>query len=143
MKRHPFFRVSVAALLAIPGLLVAQQGAVESASQNGTVEVIEAAICTDVLEREPQEVSETMSASLENVFCWTKIKNEGEPTTITHVWYFNGTKMAEVNLNVGTSPGWRTWSSKQLWKGWVGKWKVVIEDADGTPIKDISFTTTD
>ena len=44
-----------------------------------------------------------------------------------HTWYQGDAQVAEVDLRIGVSPGWRTWSSKRIvTKAHVGNWQVVV-----------------
>ncbi len=46
---------------------------------------------------------------------------------LRHTWYKGDAQVAELDLKIGVSPGWRTWSSKRIVpKAHVGNWKVVI-----------------
>ncbi len=46
---------------------------------------------------------------------------------LRHTWYQGDAQVAEVDLRIGVSPGWRTWSSKRIVpKAHVGNWQVVV-----------------
>ncbi|MFQ5917932.1 MAG: DUF2914 domain-containing protein [Candidatus Binatia bacterium] len=46
---------------------------------------------------------------------------------LRHTWYKGDAQVGEVDLRIGVSPGWRTWSSKRIVpKAHVGNWKVVV-----------------
>ncbi len=46
---------------------------------------------------------------------------------LRHTWYKGDAEVAEVDLRIGVSPGWRTWSAKRIVpKGHVGNWQVVV-----------------
>lgn len=63
------------------------------------------------------------------VVLWNRIDSSGEGV-IRHTWYKDDAKVAEVDLTVGVSPRWRTWSSKRIVpQVHAGKWKVVISTA--------------
>jgi hypothetical protein len=48
-----------------------------------------------------------------------------------HTWYQGDTQVGEVDLRIGVSPGWRTWSSKRIVsKAHAGNWKVVVSTVD-------------
>jgi hypothetical protein len=61
-----------------------------------------------------------------------------EQTLISHVWYYNDTQMAIVDLAVNASP-WRTWSSKRIVKDWTGTWRVDVVSASGKIICSEKF----
>lgn len=82
--------------------------------------------------------AETFDAGTETIYCRTLITGAAEPTTVTHVWYHDGTTVAHVELHVG-SPSWRTFSSKKLLPGWTGDWEVRVTDAHGTLLRSETF----
>ncbi len=50
---------------------------------------------------------------------------------LRHAWYKGDAQVAEVDLRIGVSPEWRTWSSKRIVpKTHVGNWKVVVSTVD-------------
>ncbi len=61
------------------------------------------------------------------IYCWTSVRSKTVPSKLTHVWYREGKKRAEVELELSTSP-FRTWSSKNIWPG---NWRVEVLGRDG------------
>ncbi len=74
----------------------------------------------------------------ERVYCLTRIHGMSPPTSVTHVWYYEGKTMARVELSVG-SENWRTWSFKTYKPDWTGFWEVKILDGDGTVLGSAGF----
>lgn len=72
------------------------------------------------------------------VFCLTRIHGMSPPTSVTHVWYYEGKTMARVELSVG-SENWRTWSFKTYKPEWTGFWEVKILDGDGMVLGSAGF----
>jgi hypothetical protein len=64
------------------------------------------------------------------------------PIEITHVWYYQETEMARVNLKVEAA-AWRTWSTKNIWEKWVGDWHVDVIGPNGEVLKTIEFKITE
>ena len=87
-------------------------------------------ICTTVMDREPVGVDTIFADTLEKLFCFTKIVGATDTTLIYHIWYFGDEEKAKVNLPVKSSL-WRTWSSKNIAKDWIGKWHVEITTEEG------------
>ncbi len=56
---------------------------------------------------------------------------------MTFKWHFGAEEYAEVQMRVGTSPGWRTWSSANLRPG---GWRVELVDANGVVLMERRFT---
>jgi hypothetical protein len=105
------------------------------------LELAVAAICQDVVDREPVDAGVSFSASVGTLYCFTKITGAQEPTKISHVWYFGATERARVELDVNSS-SWRTWSSKIIQAHEIGSWRVNVLDAAGTVLKELQFEIT-
>jgi hypothetical protein len=107
-----------------------------------SLEVAVAAVCQDVVDREPVDAGVSFSASIGVLYCFTKITGAQTPTTVTHVWYFGTNERARVDLDI-SSDNWRTWSSKIIQTHEVGSWRVDVLDAAGTVIKELQFEITE
>ncbi len=60
------------------------------------------------------------------VYLWNRVKSQGEDV-LRHTWYKDGMEVAMVELDVAESPGWRTWSSKNIDPNFhIGSWKVEV-----------------
>ncbi|MFC1856043.1 DUF2914 domain-containing protein [Thermodesulfobacteriota bacterium] len=125
------------AVLFISGSLANFAGAEEG---EATLSVLELKMALDVVEREPVEVSEAFGADVERVYCFSKIKVDEDAASIFHVWYFNGEKVTQVELNVKRSPGFRTHSNKAIMNHQKGAWKVEVQDSEGNVLQAIEFT---
>lgn len=100
-----------------------------------------AAICKDVVDREPVDSGTSFPVSMGKLYCFTKITGAQSPTEITHVWYFDGTERARVDLMV-KSASWRTYSSKTIQSHEMGAWWVDVLDSAGTLLKRLEFEVT-
>jgi len=120
-------------LFCIPSVSVAQEGA--------ELQVDIAAICTNVIDREPVGTGISFPASVGQLFCFTRIINAQPPTRITHVWYYFQAERARVDLAVNSST-WRTYSSKIIQHHEIGSWHVDVLDSEGNVLKVIQFITT-
>ena len=80
----------------------------------------------------------TFPSDGERVYCLTRVHGMSPPTTVTHVWYFEGKTMARVDLSVG-SQNWRTWSYKTYKPDMTGSWEVKILDEDGMVLGSAGF----
>ena len=72
------------------------------------------------------------------IYCLTRIHGMSPPTSVTHVWYYEGKTMARVELSVG-SENWRTWSFKTYKPEWTGFWEVKVLDGDGLVLGSAGF----
>ena len=105
------------------------------------LEVTVAAICKDVVDREPVDAGNSFTADVGKLFCFTKITGAETPTNIAHLWYFDGTERARVDLAVNAI-SWRTFSSKIIQTHELGAWRVDILDAGGNVLKTVEFAVT-
>ena len=113
-----------------------------SAQEAHSLEVAVAAVCRDVVDREPVDAGISFAALVGTLYCFTKITGAQSPTQITHVWYYGVDELARVDLQVN-SDSWRTWSSKVI-KGYeVGSWRVDVLDSAGTVLKELQFEITE
>jgi len=109
-----------------------------SAQQITTLEVRVSAICENVHDLEPEGVGVSFDPSVGKLYCFTKVIGALTPTQIAHVWYFNDTERARINLSVN-SPSWRTCSSKIIQSHEIGSWRVDVLNSDGNILKMIQF----
>ncbi len=86
--------------------------------------------------REPVDTVRTYGPQDGDAFAFARIDNSGAPTTVTFKWHYGGNDYAEVQMPVGTSPGWRTWSSANLRPG---AWRVELIDANGVVLMEERF----
>jgi hypothetical protein len=103
------------------------------------LEVSEAVITTQVIDRAPVDAIQTYPASVERLFCFTRVTGAPANTSITHVWYLRGVEMSRNELPV-RSGDWRTWSQIMIFPGSAGGWKVDVLGPEGKLLKSISFT---
>jgi len=108
------------------------------AQETASLEVAVAAICSDVVDREPVDVGNSFEVSLGRVYCFTTIIGAHSPTEITHVWYFGDIERARVNLAIKAS-SWRTYSSKRIQRHEIGDWHVDVLDPNGEVLKTLQF----
>ena len=103
-----------------------------------SLEVADAVICKDVVDRTPVDAGNSFKASVGKLYCFTRITDAQEPTSITHAWYFGKTQLAWVTLKVG-SASWRTYSSKVIQPHQVGLWHVDVLGPDGDLLWTLEF----
>lgn len=108
------------------------------AQGQGTVKVIEGAICKNVVDRVPVEPGNVFSASVAKLYCFTEIAATEHPTEVTHVWYFGDVERATVTLPI-KSLNWRTYSSKTIQSHEIGPWRVEVRGPDGSLIETLRF----
>ena len=112
----------------------------EAASDSGLVglRIDEMVFCAGVKNRSPVGVADTFPSDVFGVFCFTRIVGAKDTTAVIHTWYHGDRKMASIELPV-KSPRWRTWSSKKMWSGLRGQWRVDVTTLDGNVIDSRKF----
>jgi len=130
-------RVSAIAVIIIVGLL--SVGMFPAGAEELVVE--QATISVDIADREPVDPGNSFPASVDRLYCFTKVAGAMSPTDVTHVWYFGDVERARISLAVAGSP-WRTYSSKRLQPNEVGPWHVDILDGIGNTMETVSFNIT-
>jgi len=133
IKPRSFLFTSTLIMLAlIPLSLAAQENA------DSTIQLAEAVICRSIEDRTPIASASVFSASVGQLFCFTKVVGATTDTAIIHHWYLNGKLKASVTLPV-RSASWRTWSSKKITPSETGDWMVEVVTEDGNALESILF----
>ncbi len=101
--------------------------------------IARAVIAVYVEDREPVDEGVSFDSSVGKLYCFTHVIGAESETFIRHVWYYKDKEMAAVLLDV-TSPGYRTYSSKNILDSWTGDWRVEIIDEHDTLLKTVNFT---
>ena len=141
------FAMAAAVVLVLSGQLAAQTQESAPAQEAKIVEqpsdmqVEVGVISRDVIDRAPVEAGSSFPVSVGKLFCFTKITGALNPTHVTHVWSFDGTERARVELAVN-SPSWRTYSSKNIENQGVGAWRVEVVDSAGQVLQTLNFEVT-
>jgi hypothetical protein len=103
------------------------------------LKVSKAAVCSDIEHHMPVDVAGTFPASVERIYVWNQVETDRYPTTIRHIYYFEGRKVSDVTLKI-RSPSWRTWSFKSIADDrYRGDWRVDITTPDGTVLRRLFF----
>lgn len=119
--------------LFIAGLFFASLPALAQEQAKG-LEVAEAKLGKGVENRTITEETTTFALN-DRAYLWLRLTG-GPSDSITVTWK-TGENTYESKLNVGGNP-WRTWSYKTCYVA--GPWTVTVTDAQGTVLKELSFT---
>jgi hypothetical protein len=111
------------------------------AQQSDELDVVAAAICEKVQNRETVNVGTRFTSSTSRLYCFTKIVGAGTPTEVVHVWSYGDVERARVSLDVNSS-NWRTYSSKAIQAHEIGPWRVDVLDTSGNLLETINFEVT-
>lgn len=108
-----------------------------SAYAEGDLVVQDLILSRGIYEREPADIAKSFEPSDERAYAFARISNEGPLTSVSFVWHYGSNIHAKVDLNVGTSQGWRTWSSAKLKSG---DWRVELVTEEGEVLAERAFT---
>ena len=136
MKKKASFSGVIVWLISLC-LLIPAAGAQEA----NRVQIVAAAICKDVVDREAVDIGTQFSNSVSRLYCFTKVVSTEIPTEIVHVWSFGDVERARVSLAVRAAT-WRTYSSKTIQSHEIGSWRVDVLDTSGNLLETINFEIT-
>jgi hypothetical protein len=111
------------------------------AQETNKVQIVAAAICEDVVDRQAVDVGTQFPNSVSRLYCFTKAVNTEIPTEIVHVWRYGDIERARVSLAVRAAT-WRTYSSKAIQSHEIGPWRVDVLDTSGNLLETINFEIT-
>jgi hypothetical protein len=104
--------------------------------------VIGSATGVGVDQRTPLGVATTFSSDVEKVWAFIKVRNTLRDTKVRMVWKRDGKTRMQVNLKVGKSKGWRTWSYRKMGHRDVGAWTIDVLDMRGETLHTMAFDVT-
>ena len=136
MKKMVSFSVVIVCLITLC-LLIPAAGAQEASK----VQVVAAAICKNVVDREAVDVGTQFSNSVSRLYCFTKAVSTQIPSEVIHVWSYGDVERARVSLAVNAA-SWRTYSSKAIQPHEIGSWRVDVLDTSGNLLETINFEIT-
>ena len=108
------------------------------AQETGSIKVESAAVCENIVDREPGNTGTSFAVTVGKLFFFTKITGAENPVEIVHVWYFGDAERARVTLPVKANT-WRTYSSKILQAHEIGAWHVDVLGPTGEVLETIQF----
>ena len=103
------------------------------------ITVLNIAIGSNIVNRSIEIPDSVFNLDIERIYCLTNIRNWNDAKTIYHKWYHEGELRSIINLEIGRSFNWRTWSYITVYPERVGDWKVVVEDSLGVRYDSLSF----
>lgn len=109
-----------------------------TASADG-LRIIEAAVAPAVENRRPVGASDSFASDVGQLFGWLSIENPGEPKNVTMLWKREGREAFRIELQAGTSSGWRTWSRKRIQARDAGSWTVEVLSPSGAVLHTMNF----
>jgi len=101
--------------------------------------LLEVAVGTGLEDKSPTDVQLHYDAVPELLYCYTLFENPAPETTITHVWRRGTRLVSRVELEVGNSPKWKTWSKQRTQPHWTGTWSCEVLGPDGQQLGSTAF----
>ena len=108
-------------------------------NKNNLVKLKEIKICKNIENRQPINAGNIFFSSVDSLYCFTKIENNGNKKEVRHVWYYKNEIKSQIKYNIKKSKEYRSWTNKTINSKKIGKWKVEIQQSDGTVLGSIEF----
>ena len=96
-------------------------------------------ICKSIYNRNPVGSDVVFKNNVDSLYCYTRIQNPGPKREVKHIWYYDNKMMTQVRYNVKKSNIYRSWTKKTILSNQIGKWRVDIQDNNGTIIGSKNF----
>jgi len=151
MKRTAFLIVISVLLVAFYGVALAEEAEKAAPAESAPAQEMQAEaapsasftvdrmVITDGVENlEPMGEVSSFPASTAKAYVFLEAKDIAEDTPVSFVWYYKGEQVAKVDLTLRAGSRWRTYSSKNI-TGFIGDWKVELQDANGNVLKEAAF----
>lgn len=129
-------RVSGHAAAAQPRQSVALLLASSKAREPSGPTVVDLVLTRGIEDREPLDAVRSFSPGDTRAFAFARIANPGAPRQVSFVWIYRESVHATIDLEVGTSPNWRTWSSVELLPG---TWRVQMVSRGDVVLAERAF----
>ena len=107
--------------------------------KNISLSVKDIKICKSIYKRTPVGSDVVFTNNVDSLYCYTRIQNPGAKREVKHIWYYNDQMMTQVRYNVKKSNIYRSWTKKTILSSQIGKWRVDIQDNNGTVIGSKKF----
>ena len=112
-----------------------------AAVNDARLSVVESALARGVSKRSP--VGRTHHFEVGEVaWAWVAVANPEEARAVSMRWFRDDALRSRLELKVGKSPRWRTWSRRTLRAGDVGSWRVEVRSDSGELLQTMRFKVT-
>ena len=107
--------------------------------KNSSLIVQDIKICKSIYKRTPVGSDVVFTNNVDSLYCYTRIKNPGPKREVKHIWYYDDQMITQVRYNVKKSNIYRSWTKKTILSNQIGRWRVDIQDNNGTIIGSKNF----
>jgi len=105
-----------------------------NAEKSTSLTVQDIKICKSIYKRTPVGSDVVFTNNVDSLYCYTRIQNPGPKREVKHVWYYDNQMMTQIRYNVKKSNIYRSWTKKTILSNQIGRWRVDIQDNNGTII---------
>lgn len=130
---------TAAMLLFVSTAYAGETGIAAEAPAASDLRVVSIAAGTGVEDRRLVGEGTRFEADGSHVWVHVAIANRGAPSAITMVWFLEDEEIWQMDLKVGKSPRWRTWSRSKMGLHRTGQWRVEVRDPSGAVIGETRF----
>lgn len=127
MKKLALFIAVALVVLAVPALAFTPE-----------FNVAKFVTCKAVVDKAPVDEATSFESDTEKVYAYLEATDIAADTKVSIVWYFDGTEVSNIELALGKSSRWRTYSSKTIGDRH-GSWKVEAVDSTGNTMATQEF----
>ena len=96
-------------------------------------------VCTGVEGRNPVGANDRFTIDTSPLTGFVSLNNSGSETKITMVWVHEEKVRDRINLTVGVSKRWRTWSRKTIRRNDQGAWTLMVLDYNNKVLGSAEF----
>ena len=107
------------------------------------IKIVSFELGRNMIDRQLIDLDSIFYISDKRIYCMTKIQNQNNGKIIFHEWYKNDLLFAKVDLEIGWSYNWRTWSYINVAPQHKGVWKIVVTDTLNIRYDSLSFIIKD
>lgn len=98
---------------------------------SGGFRLVELVVGTALEDKLPVDIRTHYPNVPEILYCYTVFESPDQDTNVTHIWRRGSRLVSRVELEVGKSPKWRTWSKQRTQPHWTGLWSCEVLGPDG------------
>ena len=132
-------QLSLAAIIVLVMTMVAPALVRDSRAEEPEYLLGRFVVCMKIRDREPLGITDTFDKDTSKVYLFIEMTDVAKETNIKIQWLFEGKEAAIIDLPIGKSNRWRTYSSKVIGKRH-GNWEVRLLDSQDRLLKTLKFT---
>lgn len=104
-----------------------------------SMRLVSLAVGTAVQDRKPVGVAVRFREVPPRFHCHSAVDSRVPSATIVHTWRRGARVISRVELEVGKSPAWRTWSRQRIRSEWADRWSCTVTTLDGAILGTAHF----